>query len=67
MNFPVPGGPGVSALADSIAMCLAHPRAAALGIASYNAPKDEAGRTLAGVFRVIAGALRGLNARTPTA
>ncbi len=60
MNFPVPGGPSPADLAEAIALCLAQPKAAALGIASYNAPKDEDNRTLAGVFRVIAGGVRGL-------
>ncbi|HEY7294551.1 MAG TPA: arginase family protein, partial [Dehalococcoidia bacterium] len=63
MNFPVPGGPSPTELADAIALCLAEPKAAALGIASYNAPKDEENRTLTGVFRVIAGAARGLGGR----
>ncbi len=63
MNLPVPGGPSVAALADSLALCLSFPKAIALGIASYNAPKDEDNRTLTGVFHVIAGGLRGLEAR----
>jgi hypothetical protein len=36
---------------------------AALGIASYNVWKDEENRTLAGIYRVIAGAVRGLAGR----
>jgi arginase len=60
MNLPVPGGPSPAELAEAIALCLSQPKAAALGIASYNAPKDEQYRTLTGVFRVIAGAVRGL-------
>jgi len=63
MNFPVPGGPSPAELAEAIALCLAQPKAAALGIASYNAPQDEQYRTLTGVFRVIAGAVRGLGNR----
>lgn len=63
MNFPVPGGPSPAELAEAITLCLSQPKAAALGIASYNAPKDENNRTLAGVFRVIAGAARGLGER----
>jgi arginase len=63
MNFPVPGGPGVAALGESLALCLSYGKASALGIASYNAPKDEQGRTLAGVLRLIERALRGLGER----
>jgi len=63
MNFPVPGGPSPAELAEAMALCLAQPRAAALGIASYNAPKDENNRTLTAVFRVIAGGVRGLGNR----
>lgn len=66
MNFPVPGGPSVAQLAEAVALCLSYPKAAALGIASYNASKDEQGRTLAGVVRLVLGALDGLTARTPT-
>lgn len=64
MNLPVAGGPSVAALSAAIACCLLHPRTAALGIASYNAPKDENERTLHAVFKLIAGAVSGLAART---
>ena len=65
MNLPVPGGPTAEELAAAIELCLSFERAAALGIASYNVRKDEGDRTLAGVYRVIAGAVRGLAARRP--
>ena len=63
MNLPVPGGPTGDQLAAAIELCLAFDRAAALGIASYNAPHDEDNRTLAAVYKVIAGGVRGLAAR----
>lgn len=63
MNLPVPGGPTADQLAAAIELCLASPQVAALGIASYNVWKDEQDRTLAGVYRIIAGAVRGLAAR----
>lgn len=64
MNLPVPDGPTGDELAAAIALCLSFPRAAALGIASYNAPHDEENRTLAAVYRVIGGAIEGLAARS---
>jgi len=63
MNLPVPGGPTADALAAAIELCLSFERVATLGIASYNVWKDEEDRTLAGVYRVIAGAVRGLAGR----
>jgi arginase len=63
MNLPVPGGPTSAELAAAIELCLSGPAVAALGIASYNAPRDVDQRTLAGVYRVIAGGVRGLAAR----
>lgn len=63
MNLPVPGGPTADELAAAIELCLSFDGAAALGIASYNVWKDEQDRTLTGVYRVIAGAVRGLAAR----
>ncbi len=63
MNLPVPGGPTADELAGAIELCLSFERSAALGIASYNVWKDEGDRTLASVYRVIAGAVRGLAAR----
>lgn len=63
MNLPVPGGPTAADLAAAIELCLSCERSAALGIASYNVWKDEEERTLTGVFRVIASAVRGLAAR----
>jgi arginase len=63
MNLPVPGGPSAEELAAAIELCLSFERSAALGIASYNVWKDEDGRTLSGVYRVVAGALCGLTMR----
>lgn len=63
MNMPVPGGPTSAELADAIACCLSFPKTVALGIASYNAPRDVEYRTRAGVLRVIAGGMRGLAER----
>ncbi|MGH2587948.1 MAG: arginase family protein [Dehalococcoidia bacterium] len=63
MNLPVSGGPTADELAAAIELCLSFDRSAALGIASYNVWKDEQNRTLSGVYRVIAGAVRGLVAR----
>ena len=63
MNLPVPDGPTADELAAAIELCLSIPRSAALGIASYNVSKDEENRTLAGIYRVIAGAARGLAGR----
>jgi len=63
MNLPVPGGPTADELAAAIELCLSFSQSAALGIASYNVWKDEQDRTLAGVYRVIAGAVRGLASR----
>jgi arginase len=63
MNLPVPDGPTADELAAAIELCLSFPRSAALGIASYNVWKDEENRTLAGIYRVIAGATRGLSGR----
>jgi arginase len=65
MNLPVPGGPTAEELAAAIELCLSFERSAALGIASYNVWKDEQDRTLTGIYRVIAGAVRGLAARGP--
>jgi len=59
--------PGVARGSDisrtPIELCLSFEKSAALGIASYNAPKDEDNRTLTGVYKVIAGGIRGLAAR----
>jgi arginase len=63
MNLPVPDGPTADELAAAIELCLSFPKSAALGIASYNVWKDENDRTLAGIYRVIAGAVRGLAGR----
>lgn len=63
MNFPVPDGPASAELAEAVAVCFSFEKAAALGLAAYNAPKDEGNRTMAGVYRVIAGGLRGLASR----
>jgi arginase len=63
MNLPVPDGPTADELAAAIKLCLSFPKSAALGIASYNVWKDEENRTLAGIYRVIAGAVRGLAGR----
>ena len=63
MNLPVAGGPTSDELAAAIDLCLSFEKSAALGIASYNAPKDEDNRTLGGVYKVIAGGLRGLAGR----
>ena len=63
MNLPVAGGLTADELATAIELCLSFERRGALGIASYNVRKDEEDRTLAGVYRVIAGAMRGLAAR----
>jgi arginase len=63
MNLPVADGPTSDELAAAIDLCLSFEKSAALGIASYNAPQDEQNRTLTGVYRVIAGAVRGLAAR----
>ena len=63
MNLPVPGGPNTIELAAAIELCMSFERSAALGIASYNVWQDEDGRTLTGIYRVIAGAVRGLAAR----
>lgn len=63
MNLPVPGGPTADELAVAIELCLSFETSAALGIASYNVWKDEDNRTLSGVYRVIAGGVRGLAAR----
>ncbi len=63
MNLPVPDGPTADELAAAIELCLSFPTSAALGIASYNVWKDEENRTLAGIYRVIAGAVRGLAGR----
>jgi arginase len=63
MNLPVPDGPTADELAGAIELCLSFPKSAALGIASYNVWKDEENRTLAGIYRVIAGAVRGLAGR----
>ncbi len=66
MNLPVPGGPSAAQLAAAIEVCLTSNKAAALGIASYNAAHDHDSRTLSSVFEVIAGGVRGLAARTST-
>jgi arginase len=63
MNLPVPGGPTADELAAAIELCLSFEKSAALGIASYNVWKDENHRTLSGVYRVIAGGVRGLTSR----
>jgi arginase len=63
MNLPVPDGPTAGELGSAIELCLSFPKSAALGIASYNVWKDEENRTLAGIYRVIAGAVRGLAGR----
>ncbi|MGI8554384.1 MAG: arginase family protein [Dehalococcoidia bacterium] len=63
MNLPVANGPTGGELAAAIELCLSYEKSAALGIASYNAPRDEQNRTLAGVYTVIAGAIRGLAGR----
>jgi arginase len=63
MNLPVAGGPTADELAAAIELCLSFEKSAALGIASYNVWKDEGDRTLAGVYRVIAGGVRGLGER----
>jgi arginase family enzyme len=59
MNLPVRDGPTADELAEAIALCLSFERSAALGIASYNVWQDEGDRTHGGVYRVIAGGLRG--------
>jgi arginase len=64
MNFPVPGGPTSEQLGEAIALCLSFEKSAALGIASYNVAHDVDNRTLTSVYRVIAGGVRGLAART---
>lgn len=64
MNFPVPGGPTSDELAAALELCLSFETAAALGIASYNAANDEDSRTLVGIYKVIAGGIRGRAART---
>lgn len=63
MNLPVPNGPTSDELAAAIELCLSYDKAAALGIASYNVSHDQDNRTLTGVYKVIAGGLRGLAGR----
>lgn len=66
MRYPVPGGLTAEELAAAVELCVAHGRAAALGIAAYNAPDDEDHRTLSAAYEVLAGAVRGLHQRAST-
>lgn len=59
----VPNGPTSRELADAMTMMFKFEKTAALGIASYPADDDPRKVTLTGVYRLILGAVRGVQAR----
>ena len=62
-SLTVEGGPTSKELADALAMTFEHPKAAAFGVASYPAGRDEEGRTLRAVCNLVEGVVRGLKNR----
>lgn len=62
-GLPVEGGPSSSELADALEMMFEQPKAAAFGIASYPAGRDEDGRTLRAVYSLVKGVVMGLKNR----
>jgi len=62
-GLTVEGGPTSKKLADALEMMFEHPKAAAFGVASYPAGRDEEGRTLKAVYNLVEGVVRGLKNR----
>jgi len=62
-GLTVEDGPTSKELADALEMMFEHPKAAAFGVASYPAGRDENGVTLRAVHNLIEGVVRGLRNR----
>lgn len=63
----VPNGPTGAELGDALAIMFREPKTAALGLASYPEHDDPGGVTMHAIHEMVAGALRGIDARTAAA